>query len=365
MRETRGWSAFLDYASTSILHPSARENINILLSEWPIPLDDSLKILNEAKKLFSRIIGSSPNEIALVPNVSHAVATVAYSLPPSVKRRIVTNNLEFPSNRFPWKILTRHGYEVYEIIFNNLKFDKDIFTNALSEKDYMVALSHIFYQNGYRVNLKEISNIVHSRGAYLFVDAYQSIGAISVKSEYTDFLATGSGKWLMSVPGAGFLYVNRNVIDKLNPPYMGWMGMEDPAMYEADIFVPSKTASKLEAGFPSIVSYAGVVGVLREITRIGISNIERRVLSLTGWLIDELKLLKNINVLTPTNPINRGGIVSFSINNNNKRLYDFLLANKVKLSLRKGMIRVSIHYITHEREIEILLSKIKEFLRYI
>jgi len=363
MSNDKRWNAFLDYAASSTLHPKAREAIFKAIENWPISLDESLKIIDNAKELFAKLINASREEIALIPNITTSVVTVINSLPLSSKTGIVTNNLEFPSNRFTWQVASRYGYKVREVIFKGIIPDEGKIVKAISSDDYLIAISHVFYQSGYRVNLKELYEVSKAKDALLFVDAYQSVGAIRVNAKLTDFLVCGSGKWLMSIPGSGFLYVSRRIIDQLRPPYRGWMSTINPKDFSAESYIPSSTASKLESGFPAIIGYIAITEVMKEILNFGLYNVESRVLSLTQWLIDELNKFKLIDIITPSIPSKRAGIISFTGKFDIQKLYNFLYNNRIKVSKRDNLIRISIHYITNEEEIQLLINYLKEFFR--
>jgi selenocysteine lyase/cysteine desulfurase len=93
---------------------------------------------------------------------------------------------------------------------------------AVDDKTVAVAVSHVEYANGFRNDLKALSQIAHEHGAYLIVDAIQSAGAIpiDVKKDDVDFLATACYKWLLSPPGAGYLYVKEELIEKFERPLL-------------------------------------------------------------------------------------------------------------------------------------------------
>jgi len=357
-----GVGAFLNYAASSRLHPAARRAIREALEAWPLSFEEEARVLREARVLFARLIGADPGEVALVPNVTAAISAVAYGLPLSPRRRVLTNSLEFPTNRFAWMTMERLGYRVEEVEMEGPLFDESRLLDSLSGDEALVALSHVFYQSGYRVDLDSIYPAVRASGSLLFLDAYQSVGVVRVSASQADFIATGSGKWLMSIPGSGFLYVRRGVLEGMRPPFMGWMSTEDPGDVEARVYRPAPDARRLEGGFPPILGYVGVNAVLREMLRTGIGEIERRVLSLTGWLIDELSRIRGVRVVTPSDPRRRAGIVSFAGDFDPRKMGEYLASRGIVVSVRGGMVRASVHYVTSEEEVEALLSAVREFL---
>lgn len=353
---------YFDYARRGPLHPLAKKAIKDYIETDYITEDLDFKIIQDVRRKFSKLIGCSKEEISLIPNVSLAAAAVAYSLPFRGKYKILTNNLEFASNRFPWQVLQRFGYNITTLVFKE-KIDESKLIKFIDTDTELIAISHILYTSGYRVNIEEIYDVAKSFDAYLFLDAYQSIGAIEVKSHIADFIATGSGKWLLGLPGSGILYINRRLLNIIIPPFRGWFSQENINSYNSMTYIRAKNGRVMEAGYPPILGYVALNSILDEYLRIGIKNIERRISSLTSWLIDELNLIKNIKTITPDNPNRRGGIISINIGRNTYILYQYLVSKNYKLSIRDGNIRVSIHYYTSEDDILSFINDIKQFLK--
>jgi selenocysteine lyase/cysteine desulfurase len=85
-------------------------------------------------------------------------------------------------------------------------------------------LCHAEYSSGARNDVKAIAEIAHRHGAYLLVDAFQSVGAldVDVKDLNVDFLSTGTYKWMLAIKGTGFLYIKEDLIPELRPALFGW-----------------------------------------------------------------------------------------------------------------------------------------------
>lgn len=84
-----------------------------------------------------------------------------------------------------------------------------------------MAVSHVQFVNGFRVDLKELSKMTHEVGALLFVDAIQSLGAVKVdvREFGIDAMSAGGYKWLCGPIGTGLLYVKKEIIEEINPAY--------------------------------------------------------------------------------------------------------------------------------------------------
>jgi selenocysteine lyase/cysteine desulfurase len=237
---------------------------------------------------------------------------------------------------------------------------------AVDDKTVAVAVSHVEYVNGFRNNLRAISEIAHKHGAYLIVDAIQSAGAIpiDVKRDDVDFLATACYKWLLSPPGAGYLYVKGELIEKFEPPFVGWASVK-PEVFETIDFWDiwslrlSETASRFEVGSPSFISFVGAAEALKMILNFGIENIEGRILKLTDYLIARIKNL-GLKLFTPEEKQYRSGIVLFKIQKP-QELVAKLRQKGIVVSARAHGIRVSPHFYNTEDEIDKLVEEIKKW----
>ncbi|HXZ98520.1 MAG TPA: aminotransferase class V-fold PLP-dependent enzyme, partial [Candidatus Acidoferrum sp.] len=161
----------------------------------------------ETRKSIAVLIGAGADEIALVHSTSEGVSIVANGLSYEKGSNIVTCDMEFPSNLFPWQaVAKRQGLELRVIRNRDGFLRMDDFVQAIDQKTRIVAVSHVQYSNGFRINLKELSKIAHEHNAYLATDAVQAVGEmpVSVSELGVDFLATSGYKWLLSPISTGF-----------------------------------------------------------------------------------------------------------------------------------------------------------------
>jgi len=319
--------------------------------------------VRETKKPFAKLINASVDEVALITNTSQGLNIVANTLKFNSGSNVVINDMEYPSNVYPWLKLKKKGVEVRVVKSVNGIIPLEAYEKAIDDKTVAVAISHVEWMNGFKHDLKPLAEIAHDHGAYLVVDAVQSAGAmkIDVKKMDIDFLACGCYKWLLGPTGAGYLYIRSELIEKITPPFVGWASVkykEDPLTFNTSKIEWRENASKFEIGSMSHFSFAGAQAAIELILEVGIENIEKRILQLTKYLVDRL-LEAGYEIQSPLNDEYRSGIVNFKIANGYK-IQKKLAENKIITSFRGGGIRVSPHFYNNKEDIDKLVNKVEQ-----
>ena len=353
---------FLNHAAQSPLPKPVVDAIGKYTNEFLNFGTTSTGTNDDGKPYFARLIGARPEEIALIENTSMGLNIVANMLhyPPGSK--IVTTDLEYPSVVYPW---LRKGLGVKLHYVKNVdgKVLLDDMEKAVDDKTVAAAISHVEYSNGFRHNLRVLSEIVHEHGAYLIVDAIQSVGTmpIDVKRDDVDFLMASCYKWLLSPPGAAYLFVKDELIEKFEPPFVGWASVDQQVFETVDPWdiwslSLSKTASRFQIGTSSIISLVGATVAMKMLLDFGTENIQRRIKKLTDHLIGSVEDL-GLKLQTPQEKPCRSGIVNFRINRP-KKLADRLNKKGIVVSARSNGIRVAPHYYNTEQEVDRLMEQV-------
>ena len=162
-------------------------------------------LTNLGKVEFARLVNAEVGEVALVENTSAGMNISANVLRAPHGSKVVTTDLEYPTVVYPF-LRKSLGYRVHYVKNVDGKIRLEDVEKAVDDETVAVAISQVEYANGFRFDLKPISEIAHKHGAYLIVDAIQACGAIpvDVKRDNVDFLATACYKWLLSPSGRRF-----------------------------------------------------------------------------------------------------------------------------------------------------------------
>lgn len=350
---------FLNHAGVSPLSKPVFEAMRRYLEEMCGQGTGSAD-LGRCRGLFAGLIGARPGEVALVPNTSTGLNIVAGMLDYPPGSSVVVTDLEFPSVVYPW-LRRRPGVEVRYVKNVDGRILLDDVEKAVDDGTVAVAISHVEYANGFRNDLGSLAEVAHRHGALLVVDAIQSAGAvrIDVGQDDVDFLTASCFKWLLGPQGAGFLYVRGDLVERFEPPMVGWASVRPEVFETADLWDVrslslSETATRFEVGTPSVVSFVGAAAALQQILDTGMEQIERRVLSLAGYLMEAVRE-RGFRLQTPEEPGCRSGIVNFHVDNPEKEV-ERLSEKGIVISARARGLRVSPHYYNTREEIDHLLT---------
>lgn len=195
------------------------------------------------------------------------------------------------------------------------------------------------------------------------VNPTQSLGALyfSFHDFEIDFMASNGHKWTLSSFGVGAMYIRRKYLkdlEKFKPSFFSQSGQKERENFHDNMNLNiSTTAARFELGTP-VQNIVALNAALRYITKIGIRNIEKRIMYLTDYLIDNLRKLK-MEILSPVEQKKyRSGIVTLIPGHKKKpaEIVDQLeKRSKVVVSARGKGIRISPHFYNIERDIDRLI----------
>jgi len=228
----------------------------------------------------------------------------------------------------------------------------------LDETVLIKAFSHIHHLTGVRRDIRGISLYLEETGGYTYVEATHSLGCIGidVKRDRVHILSGDVDKWLSPSSGIGILYVKKEIQRIIDPPIISSLN----ALWEGNslTYKLGDGARRYEAIKLSGISLALLVKSLEDLFRYGVKKAENRILTLGGWLIDEL-INMGYHVSTPYDRGKRGGIISIKAENVDK-LREYLEKMGIFVSGLDGYLRISIHYRHVDSDIERLIEGVRE-----
>ena len=138
--------------------------------------------------------------------------------------------------------------------------------------------------------------------------------------------------------------------------------MVNAADYMNYEFVFRPDAQRFEEGSPNTMSIHAFGAALDLLLETGIENIEQRVMALGDTILEQLQR-RGLNIYSSTRPEERSGNIAFVMNQDISRLYEWMLENKVKLTVRDGLVRLSPHFYNSEEEILRFFDLLDKYLK--
>ncbi|HEY5074922.1 MAG TPA: aminotransferase class V-fold PLP-dependent enzyme, partial [Pyrinomonadaceae bacterium] len=280
----------------------------------------------------------------------------------STRRKIVYSELNFPSVMYVYEAHARdHGLRI-EIVKSDdgITVPLERMLSAIDEETLLVPISHVLFKSAFLQDAKAITRRAHEVGAMVVLDTYQSAGTVpfSVRDLQVDFATGGSVKWLCGGPGAGYLYVRPDLIDRLEPKTTGWMAHEQPFAFESELrYAPNIT--RFLHGSPAIPALYAAQSGYEVINQIGVARIREKSVRQTGTLI-ELAQEAGFRVTSPKNPAQRGGTITVW-DDQAAAITKELIRREFIVDYRPGAgVRISPHFYTKDEELELVIAEMKK-----
>jgi selenocysteine lyase/cysteine desulfurase len=352
---------YVNSCSQGALSDSVRASYEEYLRDWDeqgAPWEYWVERAEAARAAFAGLVGADADEVAVTTSLSAGVSALFSGLRFEGERTaIVVSDFEFPTVgqiAHAQELRGRQVVHVPEAADTTIPLEH--FDAAIDERTALVAVTHVCYRNGSRVDVEGVIRLAHERGALVLVDAYQAAGAIplDVRALGADFLAAGTVKYLLGSAGLAFLYCRRDLIERIRPTSTGWFADEDIFRMDIHDYSPSPTARRFEFGTPPIPSiYAGLAG-LELAQEIGIADTEEHVRELTAQLMDGVEDLGG-RVATPRDPELRGPLVAVR-STDEHALVAALDSEGVVTSSRDGNLRISFHGYNSSEDVDAVVA---------
>ena len=365
----RGEAIYLNNASTGPLPERALRAIRDFDDRRAAPyrLSDDLQFatLAHGRELIARLIGAEVGEIGLAVNTSYGINLAAFSLPLGAGDVVLTPDREFPANVYPWMELARRRGVIYRRIPTcDGAVDEEALRRELEDPSVRaVSVSWVGFASGYTVDLEAIGRACRARGAYFVVDAIQGLGPLTldVRACHVDILACGAQKWLLSPWGTGFVYVRRELVGQLEPNVVSWMAVKGSDDFRRLVdydLTWRDDARRFEFITLPFQDFAGMNASLELIHELGPAAIAHHVASLADVIVLWAASQRDVELVTPSLPRHRAGIVSLRMPNATA-ISAVLTGAGVSHSLREGAIRLSPHFYNTRDEIRRTLRVIE------
>jgi selenocysteine lyase/cysteine desulfurase len=250
--------------------------------------------LREVKPMFARLIGAKPSEIAYCGSTTIGENIVVNGLDLR-GGNVVTNDLHYSASLANYLTRSARGLDVRIVKHRDWHIDLADVEKAVNRKTKLIAVSWISSVNGHAENLKALSDLAHSHGAYLYADIIQGAGAVplDVHAAGVDFASCAMYKWLQGEHGFGFLYIREGLAEQVvrtreftghpDHNYTPWTAAPKRDAPDFINRAPSGIGA-FEVGTPSVITYAGQYASLQYMEKLGVPNIHAHAAALLARL---------------------------------------------------------------------------------
>ena len=320
---------YLDSANTSqkpqsvidtISEHYALHNANVARAMHQLGAESSEAYEDARSKVAAFIGAASRDEVVFTKNASEAFNLVARVLGDAAGDvgvgagdEVVVTQMEHHSNLVPWQMLCgRTGARLRWFGFTDEgRLDLDDLDSVINERTKVVSLVWVSNMLGTINPLDRVIDRAHEVGALVMVDASQAVPQLPVDvSRLGADLVAFTGHKMLGPTGIGVLWGRGDVLAQL-PPFLGGGEMIETVTMERTTF--ADPPARFEAGTPPIVPAIGLGAACDYLSNLGMAAVAAHEQSITAYALEQLKQVPGLRILGPSEPIDRGGAISFEL----------------------------------------------------
>jgi len=352
---------YLNHAAVGVWHQATHDAVcafaNQCLHQGARHYPRWLTIESECRELAATLLNlSDSDDIAFVKNTSEGLSMIAEGLQWQAGDEVIIARQEFPSNRIPWQAQQRHGIKVIEVDLESpVKSPEQAYAEAITAQTRLLSVSSVQYANGLRMDLTKLSALCRKQQILLVVDAIQSLGALQFDQQQiqADAVIADAHKWLLGPEGIGLFYTSPALREQLQLREYGWHMLKQVGDYENSDWQIADSARRFECGSPNMLGIHALHASLSHLLTTGMPAIETTLLSHTRFLIDKLKNIPGIEIVSNTEDARLSGSIAFRAEAiNSAQLHQALMQKNIICAERDQAIRWSPHYYTSKKTLE-------------
>lgn len=374
---------YMDVAGRSVLSREVRAAIDAHLDDrmynGATSKEQFFELIERARSRFAQLVHARDEEVTYTKNISEGLNMIATGLDWRAGDNVVLcPELEHPNNVYVWlNLRERHGIEVRMMPPRDGHIDVGRIIEHMDSRTRVATVSTVSFAPGFRTDVETLGRACRERDVLLLVDGAQSVGFIhtDVVASHVDALAVSTQKGLLALYGMGFLYVRREWAERMKPAYLARFGVDLGDAHEASIgdyaFKLAPGARRFDVGNYNFVATAAVDKSMEQLLGWGTREIEKHLCTLShtlarGFIELGLPVAGGAPDSRMVQIVTVGAMSSDHYGTGDERfnrLYEYLTANRVKLSIRRGMLRFSLHVYNDRQDVDRVLDLTREFLR--
>ncbi|MFY9556648.1 MAG: aminotransferase class V-fold PLP-dependent enzyme [Blastocatellia bacterium] len=354
---------YMNHAAVSPLSTRVRDAMSGLVedvtSNGSANYEKWLRTYEDTREAAARLVNARTHEIAFMRNTSGALSAIANGIEWSSGDNVITCNVEFPANVYPWmRLCGERGITMKFAEERDGRIDTDDLLSKVDDHTRVVAISWVQFASGFRSDLRSIGSFCRDRGIIFVVDAIQGLGGLKldVERDQVDAFAADAHKYLTGPEGVALLYISDRVLDRIKPTVVGWTSVknyEQHLDYKLDY---RAGAGRFECGTLNTVGVYGLGAAIELFIEVGPEKIESYLLGLSRYLSERLTA-KGYKVASSQRPGENSAITTCTNERHTPReLYRLLRARNILTAPRANRLRISPHFYNTREEIDVLID---------
>jgi kynureninase len=312
----------------------------------------------------SKLVGALPSEVAVMNTltVNLHLLMVSFYRPTATRYKIICEEKAFPSDQYLFQSQVNfHGYATEDAIVevkrregeHNIRLE-DVLAkiDEVGDELALVLIGGVNYYTGQVFDMKAITEAGHRVGAYVGWDLAHAAGNIELHLHdwQVDFAAWCSYKYMNSGPGNAsgcFIHEKHHTNSEL-PRFAGWWGHNKERRFKMEPqFDPIQGADGWQVSNLPVLSLAPYLASVELFAEIGMDALIAKRNTITAYLEFVLREIDrevhgNFEIITPSNPSERGCQLSVFLHGEGRSLFDYLMKNGVIIDWREpNVIRLA------------------------
>lgn len=375
---------YMDVAARGLVSTSVRAAVDDYLDARMYEGGDKVAMfeaVERARAGFARLIGAEADAVALVKNISDGINAIAAGLDWRAGDSVVlAADLEHPANILPWHNLARRdGVVLKGVPSTGGVMPIEAMIRAIDDRTRVMAVSSVSFSPGFRTDLKSLATACRARNVILLVDAAQSAGVLAtdVRDLGVDVLVASTQKGLLGLYGLGFLYVRPDLAERIAPAYLSRLGVTLESEHEAassgfENFRYAAGARRFDVGNFNYLGAVAADRAIADLLDLGPATIEAHTVGLAARLRDGLAQ-RGLPVFRGPAPeadahiVAVGGALADAHDATDDAdmvdLHERLVANGVAHSIRRGVLRLSLHAYNDGSDVDRVLELAADWRR--
>jgi isopenicillin-N epimerase len=329
------------------------------------PNTDQNNAQEDVRKKAAAFIGADVDEVALVRNTTEGMNFMLGGVDLQAGDEILTTFHEHGGGMNPCQLKAkRHGVVLKTVRWRAPAEDPNVilnaFNDAITPRTRLMMVSHVMYQSGSMLPMKELAALARSKNILTAVDGAHPPGMLKMDMHDlgVDYYASSSHKWLCAPTGCGILYLRRASQERLWPTVVA-SGWDDPKRGAARYDRQSQRAHPLVVAQGTAIDFQ---------TAIGRERIEARVRALAVYARRQLAALPGITFHTSVNPVLSSALLAFTLPNLKNADIVHTLKQRHRIWTRTmeydlNAVRIATHIYNTEAQIDALAGALQDIAK--